>query len=87
MLAQARANEVKTIFQYARGHMYSGHCCQYKTKNHTSKYTREIHGLEINTVQQRISKTKKLGGGGWGGGGGGGESIFLAKSLVWQHNT
>ena len=51
---------------------------------HANKYTGEIYSLEINTVEQRISKTKNYGwrseerrcvcvcwGGGGGGGGGG----------------
>ena len=52
-------HKVKTIFfQYARGHIYSGRCCQDKTKKHANKYTGKIHDVQINIVQQRISKTK-----------------------------
>ena len=39
--------------------IYSGHCCQNKTKKHANKYTGEIYSLQINTVEQRISKTRK----------------------------
>ena len=52
------SHKVKTVFQYARGYIYSGRCCQDKTKKHANKYTGKIHDVQINIVQQRISKTK-----------------------------
>ena len=69
MLAQAHAkvHKVKTVFQYARGYIkYSG--CQNKTNKHANKYTGKIHDVQINIVQQRISKTKNYGGKGRGEG-------------------
>ena len=94
------SHKVKTVFQYARGYIYSGRCCQDKTKKHANKYTGKIHDVQINIVQQRISKTKNYGG---KRGGGGGErekkemkkkkkkkrkkSVFLVKSLVWQRKN
>ena len=33
------SHKVKTVFQYARGYIYSGRCCQDKTKKHANKYT------------------------------------------------
>ena len=57
-------------------------------------YQGKIHDVQINIVQQRISKTKNYGG---KRGGGGGErkkeekkrkkSVFLVKSLVWQRKN
>ena len=50
-------------------YIYSGRCCQDKTKKHANKYTGKIHDVQINIVQLRISKTKNYGGkkGGVGG--------------------
>ena len=86
------SHKVKTVFQYAHGNIYSGRCCQDKTKKHANKYTEKIHDVQIHIVQQRISKTKN-----YGGKGGGGErrkkerkkkvSVFLVKSLVWQRKN
>ena len=90
------SHKVKTVFQYARGHIYSGRCCQDKTKKHANKYTGKIPDVQINIVQQRIPKTKNYGGKGKGGGGRErrrkkkGEkkrSVFLVKSLVWQRKN
>ena len=61
------SHKVKTVFQYARGYIYSGSCCQDKTKKHANKYTGKIHDVQINIVQQRISKTKNYGEKGGGG--------------------
>ena len=57
-----------------------------QNKKHANKYTGKIHDVQINIVQQRISKTKNYGGNGGGGGGRRKEkiSVFLVKSLVWQ---
>ena len=76
------SHKVKTVFQYARGYIYSGRCCQDKTKKHANKYTGKIHDVQINIVQQRISKIKNYGGkrGGGGGGGGGGEGERRTRS-------
>ena len=60
------SHKVKTVFQYAHGYIYSGRCCQDKTKKHANKYTEKIHDVQINIVQQRISKTKNYGGKGGG---------------------
>ena len=64
------SHKVKTVFQYARGYIYSDRCCQDNkqkiTKNNNNKtankYTGKIHDVQINIVQQRISKTKNYGG-------------------------
>ena len=67
-----------------------------KPKKHANKYTGKIHDVQINIVQQRISKTKN-----YGGKRGGREkrkekkgrkkeekkSVFLVKSLVWQRKN
>ena len=63
------SHKVKTVFQYARGYIYSGRCCQDKFKKHANKYTGKIHDVQINIVQQRISKTKNYEGKRGGGGG------------------
>ena len=68
-----RLIKLKPFFQYAHGYIYSGRCCQDKTKKHANKYTEKIHDVQIHIVQQRISKTKNYGGKGGGGGGGGRE--------------
>ena len=59
------SHKVKTVFQYAHGYIYSGRCCQDKSKKkkkNANKYTEKIHDVQINIVQQRISKTKNYGG-------------------------
>ena len=64
-----------------------------KPKKHANKYTGKIHDVQINIVQQRISKTKN-----YEGKRGGGrkkkkkkkerkKSVFLVKSLVWQRKN
>ena len=40
-----------------------------QNKKHANKYTGKIHDVQINIVQQRISKIKNYGGNGGGGGG------------------
>ena len=58
-----------------------------KPKKHANKYAGKIHDVQINIVQQRISKTKNYGGKGGGGGEEKKVSVFLVKSLVWQRKN
>ena len=51
------SHKVKTVFQFAHGYIYSGRCCQDKTKKHANKYTEKIHDVQIHIVQQRTSYT------------------------------